>query len=140
MAANQNGAVTFKRIFFRTHQRQTKAGYAGLHALQSSAKRGGPRNPVVTGDAINVAFTLRSTRPEFVAKKNVTDVRRPQRMIQYVAIELRKPGTVRTAPHVTNGFDALLHQQREELLPSLRRMADGKKVAHQVSKMVAQIL
>jgi hypothetical protein len=111
LAADQDGAVTFERVLFRTQQSQTKTSDAGLHTLQASAKRSRLGNAVVTSDTINVAVALRTTRAKFVAKKDITDICAPQRTIQNLAVEMRKPGTVRTAPHVADGPNSMPRQQ-----------------------------
>jgi hypothetical protein len=140
LAADQDRTVTFQRVLFRTHQCQTKTSDTGLHALQTSAKCRRPRNEVVAGDAINVALTLGTARSEFVSKKNITDVCSPKRTIQNIPVELGKSGTVGTASHIADGFDPMPQQQFQELLPGLRRMADGEDLGFHGSKIVAQIL
>jgi hypothetical protein len=123
LATNQDGAMTFQWVFLGTHQCQAKACDALSHALQSGAKCGCPGNPVITGDTFNVTLTLGTTRAEFVAKKNITDVYGTQCTIKNIAVVLGKAGAVRAAPHVADGFDAMLRQQFDKLFPRLSLIA-----------------
>jgi hypothetical protein len=55
----------------------------------------------------------------------ILDVRVPQARVQRFLPELRHPARARDAPHVRQQFDAILAQQRDELLDGAGGMADG---------------
>jgi hypothetical protein len=71
LAANQDGAMAFQGVFFRTHQGHAKPRHAQPDTIQSGAKCRRPRNAVISGDPVNVALTLGTPRAEFVAEKHI---------------------------------------------------------------------
>jgi hypothetical protein len=113
-AAHQDGAVTFKWIFFSAHQCEPVAFRAFSQARQSILKRPQLHNLVISRDSFHVTFTLRPARAQLIAQENVTDPIFLEARLKRGSIEVWRPPAKRVASDIGQSVNAMPLQQFQE--------------------------
>lgn len=126
-AADQAPAVALGRIFLpaeQGHPARPHLTHEPLDALLEAARGGHPIVKHATAGVIElVAFRA---APHRVAKVQVPDPRRPQKLLQRLFVELRGVGGVRARADIRHHLDAVEPEEVEKRLRRVVGMPDGE--------------
>src|SRR6266566_5569389 len=128
VAADEDGAVAFERVFLGTEQSEAKLFGASSQPLDTAQKSGGLGDQVVAGDAIDVAFALRAPGAQRFAHGSVVDLRAAEAEFEDWLAELGKPRAERGAANISEGTDVVKLEQLQEVLPGVHRVTDSEEL------------